>query len=156
MSLVGCGFGGCCQCVMLLFTNDILFVVVAQHPASNMFSNMRLRFYEHLRYVFFTPLSSSSEGFEVVVHSIRQDATITFFGGKKLGSLQIESAFLDELPSDEAIASGQMFARMRVLRRLSDVLPIEDGTGYGTVSMTLKQLEALGCPTWIELQLTCT
>ena len=39
----------------------------------------------------------------------------------------------------------------RGLRRMGDILPVDQGTGNATYAMTLKQLEGLGCPTFAEL-----
>lgn len=48
---------------------------------------------------------------------------------------------------------GSALNDCRSLRRLADVQRVEDGSAEGTISMSVKQMQSLGCPTFFDLQL---
>lgn len=99
-------------------------------------------FYEMCRQAFKTASRpGSSQPPPVAVHAFRQDATNSgVWKRSKLAAMEVESFFTDwDLPSNH-------------LCRLADVQKVLDGSAKGTVSMTKKQLESLGCPTWTELK----
>ena len=100
-------------------------------------------FFEMCRQVFKTAsrADSSLQPPPVAVHAFRQDATNSgVWKRSKLAAMEVESFFTDwDSPNNH-------------LCRLADVQKVLDGSAKGTVSMTKKQLESLGCPTWTELQ----
>jgi hypothetical protein len=116
-------------------------------------------FFSHLRLDLFG--KEDRLPFNLAVHSFRTDGTnSSIWQRRKLYALELESAFLVDAIPDHVIDphTGEanqfilkwpdMFER---LKRVSDILPVEDGTGPGTVALIMKQLQALGCPTWSEI-----
>jgi hypothetical protein len=116
-------------------------------------------FFSHLRLDLFG--TEDKLPFNLAVHSFRTDGTnSSIWQRRKLYALELESAFLVDAIPDHGIDSHtgeanqfilkwpDMFER---LKRVSDILPVEDGTGPGTVALIMKQLQALGCPTWSEI-----
>jgi hypothetical protein len=99
--------------------------------------------------------------FNLAVHSFRTDGTnSSIWQRRKLYALELESAFLVEAIPDHGIESHTGEANHFILqwpdmfehiKRVSDILPVEDGSGPGTVALIMKQLQALGCPTWQEI-----
>lgn len=76
-----------------------------------------------------------------VVHAFRQDATNSgIWKRSKLAALELES-----IVSDGGLT-------ILHLKQLADVQKVVDGSANGTVAMSKKQLESLGCPTWVELK----
>lgn len=88
-------------------------------------------------------------GWGICMHSYRQDATND---KRKRSTLELESSYLvatsEELKKD-SVSWGQHGLH---LRRLSDVLCIEDETAAGTLGFTKKALASLGCPTWDDIK----
>ena len=85
--------------------------------------------------------SSATSGTALLaVHAFRQDATNSgVWKRSKLAAMELETFYTD----------GQLEFH---ICRLADVQRVVDGTAKGTVAMTLKQMESLGCPTWSELR----
>ena len=83
----------------------------------------------------------------VAVYSWRQDATNSgVWRRSKLSALELEAFYTDAAGIWTTACQGY------TLRRIADVQKVEDGSAKATVALTLKQLESLGCPTFLELQ----
>lgn len=108
-------------------------------------------FFEMCRHVFRTAASTKKNTeaeagkptpTPIAVHSFRQDATNSgVWKRSKLAAMELESFFTDGSSTSQFI-----------LRRLADVQKVSDGSAKGTVAMTKKQMESLGCPTWSDLR----
>lgn len=101
--------------------------------------------------------TSQHDSFSVTVVSYRQDATNSaVWQRSKLQALELEAGYIyisalkdEDLQldgDDDGPAMGlPEFTR---IKRLADVIPVDNGTGKATVAMTEKMLQSLGCPTW--------
>ena len=105
-------------------------------------------FFQMLRETFRTPADAMDEHPScVAVYSWRQDATNSgVWRRSKLSALELEAFYTDAAGCWATACQGHS------LRRIADVQKIEDGTAKATVALTLKQLESLGCPTFLEFQ----
>lgn len=94
--------------------------------------------------------------FRFALHSFKQDATNSgLMKGSKFCALILRSCYLREnIPDQETPCSDIDWDNFDVddwvetLVRVSDVLPVRDGSSEATVSQTLKQLDGLGATTW--------
>lgn len=83
----------------------------------------------------------------VVAYS--QDATNrSVFNKQKLHSLMMEGSFAVVSRKKDVPTSTSLPTQWHTIKRLSDVLPITDGSGRATAAMSQKLLSVLGCPTW--------
>lgn len=101
-------------------------------------------FYELCRQVFrYGPGNADDQKVQQLrfaIHSFRQDATNSgVWRRSKLAAMELETFFTDGVSEFR-------------LRRLADVQKVSDGSAQGTVAMTKKRMESLGCPTWAELR----
>ena len=86
-------------------------------------------------------------GHSITVIGYRQDATNSAIWNRcKLMGLEMDASYIHglEMEDFEDIDSEDFACN----KRLADILPVHDETGIGTVMMTQKMLDSLGCPTW--------
>lgn len=88
-------------------------------------------------------MSDSSWG--IVLHAYRQDCTN---GHRKLCALELESCYL--IASDHG--STLSWDCFRHIKRLADLVQVEDESGAGCVSATLNAFKSLGCPSWRDIR----
>lgn len=89
--------------------------------------------------------------FNLTTHAFRSDATNSgIWQRQKLCALELESAYLEELPASRDFSWDWQFL-FNHQKRLADIQPVADGSGPGTIGMLLKALSGLGCPTWQDL-----
>lgn len=86
-------------------------------------------------------------GYSTTVIGYRQDATNSAIWNRcKLMGLEMDASYIHGLDmEDYEDIDSEDFAYNK---RLADVLPVHDETGIGTVMMSQKMLDSLGCPTW--------
>ena len=72
----------------------------------------------------------------------REDATNH---RQKMVALELHAAYL---VADRAALAEVSFHDLSAVKRLADVIPVQDATGIGTLALTEKMLRSLGCPTW--------
>ena len=97
--------------------------------------------------------------FRFAFHSFKQDATNSgLMKGSKFCALVLRSCYLRKtIPGQETTGSDIEWDDFDVddwvetLVRVSDVLPVRDGSSEATVSQTLKQLDGLGATTWKKI-----
>lgn len=77
----------------------------------------------------------------------REDATNASKHRQKMTALDIHASYAITDSTDDSLQSLQP-CDFHSIRRLADVLPVFDGTGPGTMALTKKMLESLGCPSW--------
>ena len=74
---------------------------------------------------------------------------------KKLQNLILAAAHANRTDGDwsDELAEGELSWEdaFTHVEQLADILPVSDGTGMGTLAMTHKQLQGLGCPLWSEV-----
>ena len=90
----------------------------------------------------------SAEGWRAVVVAYRQDATNSKL---KQVHMEVECGVLGSGDYELEKGCSQELLGARTMCCLSDVIPVEEGTGMATVGMSLKMLQSVGCPTWPEL-----
>lgn len=95
--------------------------------------------------------SMDKDSWTIVLHSYRQDATN---GHRKLCALELESCFMIAANEQEfpGSASCDHFCH---IKRLADLVQIENETGPGCVSATLNAFRSLGCPSWRDIRDMC-
>ena len=82
------------------------------------------------------------------IHMITQDATNSAIWQKrKLCALILHSAYLVSPPDPAAHFVWNWRGMFSSLQCVADVQQVSDGTGAGSVGLTTKMLESLGCPT---------
>ena len=87
--------------------------------------------------------SGHDSNFSTTILAYRQDSTNrSVWNRQKLCALELEASYI--VASDPSCCDAS-WSRMI---RLADVLPVLDGTGRATVSLTVKLLNSLGAPTW--------
>ena len=103
---------------------------------------------------FYAPIWASlsdDTDFNLTVHGFRSDATNSgIWQRQKLCALELETAYLEELPASRSFEWDWQFM-FSCQKRVSDLLPVGDGSGPGAIGMLLKTMSALGCPTWQDL-----
>lgn len=104
--------------------------------------------------------NAKPSSFALTVVSYRQDATnSSVWNRSKLTALEAECCYAVGLEEQDLFDRGNIGAvqeyadqAFSTIKRLSDVLPVADGSGRGTVALTLKMISALGVPTWYDWQ----
>ena len=93
-------------------------------------------FFSYLREEF-----CNTDEFKVAAYSYRQDATNS---KDKVTCMEMDVAYLVGFDGKQDITDFDMgwFAR---LKRVSDVVRVENSTGHGTAAMALKSMGSLGC-----------
>ena len=104
-----------------------------------------------LRHDLFYGANGDSD-YRIAVVAFRQDAT-----NSKLKQCHMElecGIIVVGEPSDAGVAHDieSNLQGLQTVKYLSDVIPVQEGSGLATVGMTLKMLESLGCPTWREFK----
>ena len=102
-------------------------------------------FFEHWRQsVFHSQCMHSSTAVAFTVLHYRQDATNH---RHKMISMELEASYCLAQIDEVGFVEQTDFSR---LKRLSDVIPVTDGTGLGTLALSEKMLTSLGAPTWTD------
>lgn len=100
---------------------------------------------------------SPEDTFSCTIVHYSQDATNrAIFNRQKLQSVIVEGHYVvvsqtkAKAQNNAAGTKTNSFAHVnwQSIKRLSDVLPVVDGTGKATAEMSHKLLSGLGCPTW--------
>ena len=89
-------------------------------------------------------LPSCEGAWSLCVHAYRQDASN---GHKKICAMELETLYTENVHPEAVTLQWSDFKR---LKRLADLIVIEDETGPGSVDVTLRGLKSLGCPSWRE------
>ncbi len=114
--------------------------------AASLIANARLTFEEWAYHC--SNMDSSSTAFWFLQY--REDATNASKHKQKMTALELHASFV--ICSDANLATDTIGAKdFQSIRRLADVLPVDDSTGLGTMALTTKMLHSLGCPTWDTL-----
>lgn len=133
-------------------THDLGFVILddasrwtvmrAELKASACFVASSRLFFERMHHDLFSVTNTG--GFSVSFVASRQDATN---GREKVACAEIEAAYADNMQASEI--GGMTWQHFHHICRASDVLPIEDETGHGTIGFSLKAHNSIGCPTYV-------
>lgn len=107
-------------------------------------------FFAGMRYEFEENCQNDSA--KIAFYSYRQDATNH---RNKKCTMELDSAYgivpaeLLQLKdgSNNNVPWDTFFSK---IRRISDVLPVEDESGAGCLGFTLKAFQSLGCPDWLD------
>ena len=107
------------------------------------------QFFTGMKYEFETS-TVCNEALKLAFYSYRQDATNH---RNKKCTLELDASYgivnLGDFKADELdAASFDWDKHFCGIRRVSDVLPIEDESGAGALGFTQKALRSLGCPEW--------
>ena len=106
---------------------------------------------------------AESDTRSLTVISYRQDATNgSCWQKSKLTALEMEGAFVAGVSGDDlhvapdselcdSVFDDKPLPIFGRIKRLADVLPVEDSSGKGTLGMTEKMMASLACPTWRDL-----
>lgn len=93
-----------------------------------------------------------ASGRVISFHMVTQDATnSSIIQKKKLCALLLHSAYVAEDVLNSALHSGRGFTfswnkLFRSVQCVGDVQPVEDGSASGSVALTTKMLQSIGCP----------
>lgn len=112
--------------------------------AAALIANARLMFEEWAYHC--SNMDSSSRAFWFLQY--REDATNASKHKQKMTALELHASFV--ICSDASLSTVTA-GDFQNIRRLADVLPVDDSTGLGTMALTTKMLQSLGCPTWDTL-----
>ena len=86
----------------------------------------------------------------VAIHCISQDATNgSIWQKRKLVALLLHTAYCSNLPSsedDSSFAGSWKWDLFTSLECIADVQPVADGTAAGSIGLTHKMLQSVGCP----------
>ena len=82
----------------------------------------------------------------VAIHCISQDATNgNIWQKRKLVAMLLHTAYCSSLPTDGSFAGSWTWDLFTSLECVGDVQPVLDGSGGGTVGLTHKMLQSVGC-----------
>ena len=85
--------------------------------------------------------------FNLTVHVISQDATNSAIWMKsKLCALILHSAYLTDTTLADVFHKWDFRKQFDSLRMVADVQPVGDGSSVGTLALTVKMLQSVGCP----------
>ena len=82
-------------------------------------------------------------GWSLVIHAYRQDATN---GRRKLSAMELDTAYVTNVSLEKEL--NLQWSDFRRMKRVADLLQIEDETGPGCVDVSLRGFASLGCPSW--------
>lgn len=83
----------------------------------------------------------------VAIHCISQDATNgNIWQKRKLVAMLLHTAYCSSLPTDDSFSGAWTWDLFTSLECVGDIQPVLDGSGGGTVGLTHKMLQSVGCP----------
>ena len=133
-----------CQDFGRVILTDISSRTVARcemKVGASLIASARL-FYNQMAQALHLPPCEAHGAWSLCVHAYRQDASN---GHKKICAMELETMYIANVHPE---TTSLQWSDFKCLKRLADLLIIEDESGPGSVDVTLRGFKSLGCPSW--------